>query len=211
MEKNEFSILVVDDEEDIRENLKIILEAEGYNIFDADSGEEAIKILQNTKIDLVLLDLKMKGMSGEETLRKIKELNSETMVIILTGYATLDSSLEAIKYGAYDYIRKPVSINEIKRIVFKAFDRWKLTMLVKHYNNELKQRYVKRNKEVLSVITLSERLRDVDSLEKGAKLVVDTIYEVIEFDKVVFYAVNHEIPTVLNQRGFDSKKSKKIN
>ena len=210
MEKNEFSILVVDDEEDIRENLKIILEAEGYNIFDADSGEEAIKILQNTKIDLVLLDLKMKGMSGEETLRKIKELNSETMVIILTGYATLDSSLEAIKYGAYDYIRKPVSINEIKRIVFKAFDRWKLTMLVKHYNNELKQRYVKRNKEVLSVITLSERLRDVDSLEKGAKLVVDTIYEVIEFDKVVFYAVNHEIPTVLNQRGFDSKKSKKL-
>mgnify|MGYP002682372433 CR=1 FL=1 len=63
MEKNEFSILVVDDEEDIRENLKIILETEGYNIFDADSGEEAIKILQNNKIDLVLLDLKMKGIS----------------------------------------------------------------------------------------------------------------------------------------------------
>lgn len=210
MEKNEFSILVVDDEEDIRENLKVVLETEGYKVFDADSGEEAIKIFQNTKIDLVLLDLKMKGISGEETLKKIKELNSETMVIILTGYATLDSSLEAIKYGAYDYLRKPVSINEIKRLVFKAYDRWKLAMLVKHYNNELKQRYVKRNKDVLSVITLSERLRDVDSLDKGAKLVVDTLYEVIEFDKVVFYSVNQEIPNVLNKRGFDLKKSNKI-
>jgi len=210
MEKNEFSILVVDDEEDIRENLKVVLETEGYKVFDADSGEEAIKIFQNTKIDLVLLDLKMKGISGEETLKKIKELNNETMVIILTGYATLDSSLEAIKYGAYDYLRKPVSINEIKRLVFKAYDRWKLSMLVKHYNNELKQRYVKRNKDVLSVITLSERLRDVDSLDKGAKLVVDTLYEVIEFDKVVFYSVNQEIPNVLNKRGFDLKKSNKI-
>jgi len=210
MEKNEFSILVVDDEEDIRENLKVVLETEGYKVFDADSGEEAIKIFQNTKIDLVLLDLKMKGISGEETLKKIKELNNETMVIILTGYATLDSSLEAIKYGAYDYLRKPVSINEIKRLVFKAYDRWKLAMLVKHYNNELKQRYVKRNKDVLSVITLSERLRDVDSLDKGAKLVVDTLYEVIEFDKVVFYSVNQEIPNVLNKRGFDLKKSNKI-
>ncbi|HOM95659.1 MAG: DUF835 domain-containing protein [Candidatus Methanofastidiosa archaeon] len=210
MEKNEFSILVVDDEEDIRENLKVVLETEGYKVFDADSGEEAIKIFQNTKIDLVLLDLKMKGISGEETLKKIKELNNETMVIILTGYATLDSSLEAIKYGAYDYLRKPVSINEIKRLVFKAYDRWKLAMLVKHYNNELKQRYVKRNKDVLSVITLSERLRDIDSLDKGAKLVVDTLYEVIEFDKVVFYSVNQEIPNVLNKRGFDLKKSNKI-
>ena len=66
MEKNEFSILVVDDEEDIRENLKVVLETEGYKVFDADSGEEAIKIFQNTKIDLVLLDLKMKGISGKK-------------------------------------------------------------------------------------------------------------------------------------------------
>lgn len=211
MEKDEFNILIVDDEANIRESLKIILELEGYRIFDADSGEEAIKIFQSNKIDLVLLDLKMKGMSGEETLKHIKDINSETMVIILTGYATLDSSLEAIKYGAYDYLKKPVGVDDIRRLVFKAYDRWKLSNLVKHYNTELKQRYVKRNKELLSVITLSEKLREIESLDKGAKLVVDTIHDAVGFDKVVFYSVDKNgNPKVLNKRGFDPKESKKL-
>ena len=211
MEKDEFNILIVDDEVNIRESLKIILETEGYKVFDADSGEEAINQFQSKSIDLVLLDLKMKGMSGEDTLKHIKDINPETMVIILTGHATLDSSLEAIRYGAYDYLKKPVSVNEIRRLVFKAYDRWKLSNLVKHYNNELKQRYVKRNKELLSVITLSERLREIDSLEKGAKLVVDTIYEAVGFDKVIFYSVDGDgTPNVLNKRGYNSKEEKKL-
>jgi CheY-like chemotaxis protein len=211
MEKDDFNILIVDDEVNIRESLKLILETEGYHVFDADSGEEAIKHLQSKKIDLVLLDLKMKGMSGEETLKHIKDINPDIMVVILTGYATLDSSLEAIKHGAYDYLKKPVSVNEIKRLVFKAYDRWKLSALVKHYNTELKQRYVKRNKELLSVITLSERLREVDSLEKGSKLIVDTIHDAVGFDKVSFYLVNGDkTPKVLDKRGFDSTDSKLI-
>ena len=211
MEKNEFNILIVDDEANIRESLKIILETEGYRVFDADSGEEAIKQLKNNKIDLVLLDLKMKGMSGEETLKHVKDINPEIMVIILTGHATLDSSLEAIKYGVYDYLKKPVSVDNIKRFVFKAYDRWKLSTLVTHYNTELKKRYVKRNKELLSIITLSERLREIDSLDKGAKLVVDTIHDAVGFDKVVFYSVNGDgIPKVLNKKGFNPKDAKEL-
>ena len=136
MEKSEFNILIVDDEINIRESLKIILETEGYKVLTAESGESGIKEFQNNRIDLVLLDLKMKGMSGEETLKKIKELNPDTMVVILTGHATLDSSIEAIKYGAYDYLKKPVSVEDIRRLVFKAYDRWKLASLVKHYNIE---------------------------------------------------------------------------
>ncbi|MFA5558379.1 MAG: DUF835 domain-containing protein [Methanofastidiosum sp.] len=211
MEKDEFNILIVDDEVNIRDSLKLILESEGYKVIDADSGEEAIKKFQNNSIDLVLLDLKMKGMSGEETLKHIKNINSETMVIILTGHATLDSSLEAIQYGVYDYLKKPVSVNDIRRLVFKAYDRWKLSNLVKHYNNALKQRYLKRNKELLSVITLSEKLRETDSLEKGAKLVVDTIHEVVGFDKVVFYIVEGDGDLkILNKIGFSSKEEKKL-
>ena len=211
MEKDDFNILIVDDEINIRESLKLILETEGYNVFDAESGEEAVNQLQSKKIDLVLLDLKMKGISGEETLKQIKDINPEVMVIILTGYATLDSSLEAIKYGAYDYLKKPVSVNEIKRLIFKAYDHWKLSALVKHYNTELKQRYVKRNKELISVITLSEKLRETDSLDKGAKLIVDTIHDAVGFDKVCFYSVNGGgTPRILNKIGFDSKESKKL-
>jgi len=211
MEKDEFNILIVDDEVHMRESLTIILETEGYTVFDSDSGEEAIKQFQSKKIDLVLLDLKMKGMSGEETLKHIKDINSDTMVIILTGHATLDSSLEAIKYGAYDYLKKPVSVNEIQRLVFKAYDRWKLSNLVKHYNTELKKRYVKRNKDLLSIITLSEKLREIDSLDKGTKLVVDTIHEVVGFDKVVLYGVEGDgNPNVLNIRGFNSNEAKKL-
>ncbi len=211
MDKDEFNILLVDDELNIRESLKLVLETEGYNVFEADSGEEAIKQFQNNKIDLVLLDLKMQGMSGEETLKRIKDVNSETMIIILTGYATLHSSMEAIKYGVYDYLTKPVSLNDIRRVVFKAYDRWKLSNLVNHYNAELKQRYVKRNKELISVITLSERLREIESLDKGAKLVVDTIHDAVGFDKVVFYSVDGDgIPRVLNKKGFEPKDSKKL-
>ncbi|KYC45974.1 MAG: acetoacetate metabolism regulatory protein AtoC [Candidatus Methanofastidiosum methylothiophilum] len=211
MDKDEFNILIVDDEETIRETLKMILETEGYTVLDADSGEEAIKISQNNKIDLVLLDLKMKGMSGEETLKNIKDINSETMVIILTGHASLHSSMEAIKYGAYDYLKKPVSLNDIRNVVFKAYDRWKLSSLIKHYNSELKERYVKRNKEIISVITLSERLREIDSLDKGAKLVVDTIHDVVGFDKVVFYGTDSQgNPRVLNKIGFDKREAKEI-
>jgi len=210
MEKNEFNILIIDDEEGIRESLQMILENEGYKVFTADSGESGIKEFEKNKIDLVLLDLKMKGISGEETLKKIKDVNNDTMVIIVTGHATLDSSLEAIKYGAYDYLRKPTSVDEIRRIVFKAYDRWKLSSLVKHYNVELRQRYIKRNKELISVITLSERLREIDSLERGAKLVVDTINEAAGFDKVVFFLAGNGTPKIIHNTGFDLENLKQL-
>lgn len=211
MEKDEFNILIVDDEANIRGSLKIILETEGYTVFDADSGEAGLKKFENNRIDLVLLDLKMKGMSGEETLKKIKEISPDTIVIILTGHASLDSSLEAIKYGAYDYLKKPVSVDEIKRLIFKAYDHWKLSNLVKHYNIELRQRYAKRNKELLSIITLADRLREIDSLDNGAKLVVDTINEAVGYDKVVFFSADVEgAPKILNKKGFDSNDSKLI-
>ena len=209
MEKNDFTILIIDDEINIRESLKIILETEGYNVLIADSGESGIKEFEKNKIDLVLLDLKMKGISGEETLRRLKEINNDTMVIILTGHPTLDSSLEAIKHGAYDYLRKPTSVDGIRRVVFKAYDRWRLSSLVKHYNAELRQRYLKRNKEVLSVITLAERLRAIDSLDNGAKLVVDTINEASDFDKIVFFlSGSNGTPRILNNSGFDLKDTK---
>ncbi|HOC78674.1 MAG TPA: response regulator, partial [Methanofastidiosum sp.] len=210
MEKNEFNILIIDDEEGIRESLQMILENEGYKVFTADSGESGIKEFEKNKIDLVLLDLKMKRISGEETLKKIKDINNDTMVIIVTGHATLDSSLEAIKYGAYDYLRKPTSVDEIRRIVFKAYDRWKLSSLVKHYNVELRQRYIKRNKELISVITLSERLREIDSLERGAKLVVDTINEAAGFDKVVFFLGGNGTPKIIHNTGFDLENLKQL-
>ncbi|KYC54162.1 MAG: acetoacetate metabolism regulatory protein AtoC [Candidatus Methanofastidiosum methylothiophilum] len=211
MEKSEFNILIVDDEINIRESLKIILETEGYKVLTAESGESGIKEFQNNRIDLVLLDLKMKGMSGEETLKKIKELNPDTMVVILTGHATLDSSIEAIKYGAYDYLKKPVSVEDIRRLVFKAYDRWKLASLVKHYNIELRQRYVKRNKELLSVITLAERLREIDSLEKGAKLIVDAINEAGGFDKVTFFLEEHNGNSkILSKKGFGHKQEAEL-
>lgn len=211
MEKEDFNILIVDDDEDIRVNLKLILESEGYTIFDAASGEESINILQSNDIGLVLLDLKMGGMSGEETLKQIKEINPETIVSIMTGHATLDSSLEAIKYGAYDYLKKPLPSEDLKRLVFKAYDRWKLSKLITHYNNELKHRYVKRNRELLSIITLSERIRNIDSLNEGAKLVVDTIHDAVEFDKVALFLVDGKgVPKVLSQSGFSVNEPKDL-
>ncbi len=106
-------ILVVDDELAMRESLREILELEGFQVSQADSGEAALDILGRTSIDLMLLDLRMKSMDGLETTEAAKRLSPETVIVMLTAHGTLESAIGAMRYGAFDYLLKPAAVGDI--------------------------------------------------------------------------------------------------
>lgn len=120
MKEPERVILIVDDEEGLREGLGKLLEDEGYVVLCAETGEEALDVLQQSRIDLVLTDMRMPGMDGIELLKKIRERHGDLGVIILTGYGQIESYIEAMNFGAIEYVSKPFKVNELKFIVNKV-------------------------------------------------------------------------------------------
>lgn len=119
-------ILVTDDEKSILNSLKEILEFEDYDVLKAQSGAEAFKILDKTQIDLMLLDIKMKGMDGMDVLKRLKEKGYDFPVIMISGHGTIEIAVEATKLGAFDFLEKPPDLNRLLVSVRNALDRHKL-------------------------------------------------------------------------------------
>ncbi len=128
-------ILIVDDEEFIRLSLQQILSEEKYKIILNDSGSAALKTIKDEEVDLVLLDLNLPDMSGLDVLNQIKIVQPEILTIIMTGFASVESAVEAIKLGAYDYIKKPFKADAIKLITRLALE----TQSLKKTVSELKE------------------------------------------------------------------------
>ncbi len=116
-------ILVVDDEKSMRDFLSIMLKKEGHEVVAAENGDGAVKAVQAEIFDLVITDVKMPGVDGIELLKIIKEVSPETVVIMITAFATAETAVEAMKLGAYDYITKPFKVEEIKLIIQKALEK----------------------------------------------------------------------------------------
>ncbi len=127
----EETVLIVDDEIGPRESLKMILKSL-YRIESAENGMDAIGILQEKKVDLVTVDIRMPGPSGIDVLRKIKEQWPSVEVLIVTGYGTLRTAMDAIHYGAFDYLLKPFDIEEIVAVICKALIRKKRNDAMNH-------------------------------------------------------------------------------
>ncbi|MBN2225316.1 MAG: sigma-54-dependent Fis family transcriptional regulator [Deltaproteobacteria bacterium] len=119
-------ILIVDDETSMRNLFSIMLGKEGYDVDVAEDGVAAMSLIDTKIYDLVITDIMMPKMKGTELLKKVKEVHPETVVIMITAYASTESAVEAMKEGAYDYITKPFSVEEIKVIIAKALERGKL-------------------------------------------------------------------------------------
>lgn len=117
---NKQRILVVDDEMSMREFLEILLSREGYEVSLAESGEEACEILEKAPFDLVITDIRMRDIDGIEVLKKAKEVDPETMVVLISAFATAETAVEAMREGAYDYIPKPFKVEEFKNIIVDA-------------------------------------------------------------------------------------------
>jgi len=139
-------VLVVDDEKGIREFLEILLSKEGFELEFAASKEEAQSLIADKKFDIAIIDLKLKDKSddtsGLDILRELKEINPETEVLMVTAYASLDSAVEALKLGAFDYLIKPFKVEEIKVLLRKALEQKRLRedhLKLAHELGELKR------------------------------------------------------------------------
>ena len=134
-------ILVVDDEEIVLKSCRKILEGGGHEVTTALSGQEALDLLEKEPIDIVFTDIKMPGMDGMEVLEKIKGKYPDVLVIIITGYSTVQSAVQAMKLGAFDYIPKPFTPDEVLVVVDKALEKKSLIYENIYLRKELEAKY----------------------------------------------------------------------
>jgi len=155
MEENGY-ILIVEDEQDMLNGLRKILSNQGHKVETAASGSAGLEKVQKTNFDIVITDLKMPDVDGIELLKKVKELNPDTIVIVITGYGTVENAVEAIKLGAYDYITKPFDTEHLRMVVRKALKQISLT----NENRYLKEQ-IKEAKDFQNIIGKSCKMQDV--------------------------------------------------
>jgi len=123
---NFLNLLVVDDERSIREACREVAQSLGFTSLVADSAEHALRLLESQTVDAVLLDLKLPGAGGLEVMRRLKQRRPEIVIIVMTGYGTVQSAVQAMKNGAYDYVTKPFSVDELKLLLERVASHLKL-------------------------------------------------------------------------------------
>jgi putative two-component system response regulator len=131
-------VLVVDDEEGIRESIRMIL-SDDYEVLSAPDGEVALKILKARDLDLVFLDIRMPGMDGMEFLRRAKGIKPDVEIIIITAFASLDTAVEALRYGVMDYIEKPFRVDRIIELARKGVERRRRAQRIRAMLEEIEQ------------------------------------------------------------------------
>lgn len=134
-------ILIIDDETSIRRTLRDILENEGYAIDDAPDGSEGLKLVKANHYDVVLCDIKMPKMDGLEVLDKILESNSDVPVVMISGHGNIDTAVDAIRKGAYDYISKPPDLNRLLVTIRNAFEKSSLVTETKILKKKVSKKY----------------------------------------------------------------------
>ncbi len=120
---NEVNILIADDQEGIRETLSDILEDKGYNVIKAEDGYKAIERVREIPFDIIFMDVKMPGIDGVKTFEEIKRIDSEVVVIMMTGYSVAGMIKEALEKGAYAVIYKPFDVNKLMKTIEKVGER----------------------------------------------------------------------------------------
>lgn len=163
--KTEYTILLVDDEAPQRVILSGFLKQKKYKILEASSPEEAKKIAGSSPTDLILSDLKMPGGSGIDLLKEIKKINPEIQLVIITAHGTIENAVEAMKEGAFDYLMKPVNLDELDLLIRKIFERKNLISENKYLKEQLNEKYgikglIAYSKAMDDVLNLAARVAD---------------------------------------------------
>jgi two-component system, NtrC family, response regulator AtoC len=195
-------ILIVEDDDLMRELMTKILAGEHYHIFQASSGEEALKLLQEQTIDLVLTDLRLTGMNGLQLLTEVRTFDQEVVVIVMTAYASVETAVEAMRKGAYDYLTKPFINDEIRVMLRRALNQRHLSRENRHLKRELRERYrfeniVGHSEAMEKVYRLIEKVSGISSnvlivgeTGTGKELVARAIHYNSERSDRPFVAVN---------------------
>jgi DNA-binding NtrC family response regulator len=122
MEKNKINLLIVDDEDQFLASISKSLEVRDFNVVAVNRGEKAIEAARTTPIDIALVDLKMPGINGEETLKTLKAEHKWMEIVILTGHGTIDSAVECTRSGAYSYLQKPCDLDHLLEALKNAYN-----------------------------------------------------------------------------------------
>src|SRR5512136_537686 len=152
------SILIVDDEESVRDSLYNWFIEDGYRVECAENARKALSMLESDSFDIILADIKMPGMDGLEMLRRIKLLKSDSIVIVMTAFATVDTAVKALKDGAFDYVTKPFDPDDLSHLIRNASKQISLT----EENQKLKER-------VISLENVENLVGNSDSMRKVLK------------------------------------------
>ena len=130
-------LLIIDDERIALRNLEHVMKKEGYDVTATQSGANALKLLEDRQFDVVLTDLRMEKVDGMQILKKTRELYPDTEVVMITGFATLDSAVESMKHGAFYYIAKPFKLEEVRKVVSEAVHKVRLKTENRHLREQL--------------------------------------------------------------------------
>ena len=167
----EFRILIVDDEEVIRNSISLYLRREGYQVDVCATGEEGLRQIEEVHPDLMLLDLKLPTLGGFEVLKRVKELKDDLIVIMITAYGSIESAVQAMKAGAYDYITKPLDLDELDVIIKKGLETVRLKKEVSLLRKERLERF-----NIEYVAAESPSMREVEEqIEKIAQYDSSTV------------------------------------
>lgn len=162
-EKLGCNLMIVDDEHAALNNLEKVFTKQGCNVYSFDKGEDAITELRHSQIDVVLTDLRMKGIDGFEVLKQSKKISPDTEVIVVTGYATPETAVSAMQLGAFYYVAKPFRLDEVKKVVREAYIKVKLKR-----ENQILKNEIETYKGKVNIITQNE---DMQLLLKTARQV----------------------------------------
>ncbi len=158
-------ILVIDDERSIRNTLKDILEYEKYEVELAEDGNKGIDKVKNAEFDIILCDIKMPGLDGIETLEKLTVLAPDTPVVMISGHGNIDTAVESIKKGAYDFIEKPLDLNRLLITIRNAMDKSNLVTETKNLKKKVSKKFeiVGESKAITHVIEMADRVAPTDA------------------------------------------------
>ena len=166
MTKTAARIVIIDDEPRMCDSLAALLGGEGYQVESFQTSPEAVEAIRHAKVDLVLTDIKMPAMDGFEILKTVKEIDEEIPVILMTGYASLDSAVEAVSLGAYDYLMKPVEYTDLSLAVRRALEKRKADLSRRQLLEELK----------ISNMILKRRMNELNALYEAGKSIGSTLH-----------------------------------
>lgn len=167
--ESKVNILIVDDEEIVRESLASWLEEDGYEVAAAENGPRALERLPEKDWNLAMVDLKMPGMDGIQLMDEIRKIKPETIVIIMTAYATVDTAVQAMKKGAHDYIVKPFNPEDLSLTIRKIIEHQKLVKENLYLRKELKKQYrlhdlVSKNHKMIEIFELVKTVAKSNSI-----------------------------------------------
>lgn len=141
-------LLLIDDEEPVREILELSLRSDGYEVITAEDGQRGIELFQRENPPIVLTDIKMPGMDGVEVLKRIKQINPETEVIVITGHGDMDLAIQSLQLGASDFITKPVRDEVLSVALRRAKERLNMSRMLKEYTNNLENKVKEATEEL---------------------------------------------------------------